>query len=228
MRKVFLEGWPVGRFPIIKSFCHLLSWTVIDAICDGLKRGKLLNIPTTCVHCFVTFHWKSFDCLHHNSARNFLPAFSDPWKVFPVRCKQSMDGWFILSPCDQHCATPFICLKLRRALTHRKEFSNTNTNTQILCIVYTFNTHFPPYDFVNVLAVIFHPPRTRGKFSSRLSVLVEFSFLHPFLLGVCSHFSAFRVDSCKEKLFPKNFFSQIIFSALSVLWKLKKKKKNFC
>lgn len=160
---------------------------VIDAICDGFTTGNLLSIPTTCVHCFVTFCSKirSIVCIttQQEFSRNF-PRLSDPWKVSQPHSEHSTERmihtFLHVTDIAQHHYLPLIT-SVTNTLT--RVFPHQHHRT-ILCIVYTFYTHFPPYD---ILAVIFHPTRnvmvlwygkfSRGKFSSLFSVLVENSLL---------------------------------------------------
>lgn len=117
-----VAGRPLS--PVIKSFCHLASWA-------GHWRnlwclGWLYN--WSCLVCsqrmsivllYISLK-KFFDCSFQSQLSRIFRRLAFPiHEPFASRLAHiPRCWWFILSPCDQHCATPFICLELRRWVTN--------------------------------------------------------------------------------------------------------------
>lgn len=201
-----------------RNLWKLIAWSMVVS---------LFNILTTCVHCFVIFYKKrSIVCITTQQEFSEVCRLSNPRKKNPSP-KETLHGkgWFILSLTmwpnfAQHHSFPH---------SQSNEFSRTNTPWNILCIVYIFYSLSTIWKFHSVIfcpSIVLRYEILEGEIFQSIMVLVNI-FLHPLpLFGVCSHFSAFRLNSCKRKTFRQLFSLKQFYLTFSVLWKLKRKTKE--
>lgn len=182
---------------VIKSFCHLHSSMVIDAICDALQHACLIFQQRLSI-VLLCFLRKSFNCLDHNSARflcrfwaNIFP-FSDPLKAFWWReniPRRWMNHPFSMWPTLRNTIYLPEITSLGHSHTDTSFPAHTQSHRFMYCLYFLHVRHHmmsensfcyrsPPRDCVRDTRI------SRGDFPGSLSVSVTKKFFPFWVLSI--------------------------------------------